>query len=106
MAKFYGIECGYGKHVTDSEGHRLGTVHVFDTKKQRDDWEDRDYTHRDSLTSSEARKQMVNDGDFDINRLEAVHNILWSERKYATIEQIVDCYRPYGEPVKGDDDER
>lgn len=98
MAHYYGIECMYGRNVTDSEGNRRGDVHVFGTKAERDAWVDADEFdgnwHRDAIGSGEARRLMLDSEYFVPSILEIRYHILQTEAHYATMDQIVDCYRP------------
>lgn len=100
MAHYYGIECGYGRNVTDSEGNRLGDVKVFATKAERDAWVDADEFdgnwHRDSIGSGEARRLMLASEHLVPGILEGRYHLLLTEARYATMDQIVDAYRPEG----------
>lgn len=62
---FYGFDNTYGVGTTNSEYERIGQLHVFDSKKERDDWENEESGlgnfHRESLTSEEARHEMCRD---------------------------------------------
>lgn len=55
--------CGIG--TRHAEGGRIGTLHVFDTKRERDEWVDADVWdgnyHREAISCHEARGIMLND---------------------------------------------
>lgn len=96
MAKYYGIDCGYGVNVVNFDGERIGEVKVFDTKAERDAWVDGDRFdgnwHRSAITSREARDIMMADSMTDWNLMERKYHIPWAERRFATMEQLVDAY--------------
>ncbi|MDY4535627.1 hypothetical protein [Tractidigestivibacter sp.] len=96
MARFYGIECRYGRDVVDSDGRRRGDVHVFRTKAERNAWIDADEWdgdyHRDTLTSKEARHLMESSLYFNDGLLEDKYHLLPSEKRYATMQQITECF--------------
>lgn len=96
MAKYYGIDCGYGANVVNSDGERMGTVKVFGTKAERDAWVESDHFdgnwHRAAITGSEARHIMMADSMTDWNLMERKYGISWAERRSATMEQLADAY--------------
>lgn len=54
----------YGNNTTDTAGNRIGTLYVFDTKRERDEWnDDEDYRdgnlHREAISAKEARRMLV-----------------------------------------------
>lgn len=93
---FYAITCTYGPDCIDSDGNRLGTVYVFDSRKDRDKWVAADRWdgsyHRAALTSDEARKCMTSSYLFDWTMLSSRYHIAPDEVSYATMDQIVSCY--------------
>lgn len=96
MSCFYGIYHQNGSNVVDSDGNRLGTVHVFNSRSDRDAWVSADVFdgnyHRAAITGKEARKCMVNDPFFDWNRLDRIYHCAPDEVRFAPMSAIVDCY--------------
>lgn len=60
---YYAFYNHYGNNTTDTDGNRIGTLYVFDTKRERDEWnDDEDYRdgnlHREAISSKEARRML------------------------------------------------
>ena len=96
MSCFYGIYHQNGSNVVDSDGNRLGIVHVFNSRSDRDAWVSADVFdgnyHRAAITSKEARECMVSDPFFDWNRLDRIYHYAPDEVRFAPMSAIVDCY--------------
>lgn len=61
---YYAFYNHYGNNTTDTAGNRIGTLYVFDTKRERDEWnDDEDYRdgnlHREAISAKEARRMLV-----------------------------------------------
>lgn len=59
---FYGFEHTYGIGTLDEDGNRIGTLRVFDSRSERQLWEEHDCDCNEAITASEARcilRQMV-----------------------------------------------
>ena len=61
---WYGFHNTYGNRTTGHYGW-IGHVHVFDSRRERDEWVaadrfDGDW-HREAITSAEARREMLRD---------------------------------------------
>lgn len=61
---YYAFYNYYGNNTTDTAGNRIGTLYVFDTKRERDEWnDDEDYRdgnlHREAISAKEARRMLV-----------------------------------------------
>ena len=74
MKKYYGFEHFYGIATVDDDGCYIGDLIAFNSKKERDEWVDKDLFkngnfHRSSLTSKEARKWLIHNFDMICNYL-------------------------------------
>jgi hypothetical protein len=62
--KAYGFFNEYGKGWTDTAGHKIGEVKIFDSKAERDEWiNEAPYTSSgnvgaEAITAAEAKKLM------------------------------------------------
>ncbi len=59
---FYAFHNACGNGTTDTNGERLGTLHVFNTKRERGEWVDADRFdgdwHREAISHNAARHEM------------------------------------------------
>lgn len=59
---FYAFHNAYGNGTTNTYGERVGTLHVFKTKRDRDEWVEDDRFdgnwHREAITHRDARREM------------------------------------------------
>lgn len=60
---FYAFHNAYGNGTTNTKGERLGTLHVFATKRARDAWAAADdfdgNWHREPISHDAARREAV-----------------------------------------------
>lgn len=59
---FYGYRNDYGIGTRNADGERLGTLHVFSSRRERDAWVEADRFdgnwHRERIDSREARREL------------------------------------------------
>lgn len=64
--KYYAAYNHYGIRMNFGE-YNVPTIHIFGSKKERDEWVDGDWNHRQEMTASEARKWKNLDIDLIVN---------------------------------------
>ena len=52
---FYAAYNSYGIRVRFND-YNIPTLHIFDSKRERDEWVDQDWMHRQEITAAEFRK--------------------------------------------------
>lgn len=85
----YGFRHTYGINTTDTDGNIIGTLYVFDTKRERDEWVSADVWdgnyHRATISSKDARKYLE-DMWYDFRLLDK------EEARYMSIDELVQLY--------------
>ena len=94
MAKFYGFDNTYGVDTRDNDDERIGTVMVFCTRSDRDQWVSgevfyNNYCH-EAITAKEARREMIRVAYDDLLN----KHIVWerADLRYLPMETITEAY--------------
>lgn len=97
---YYAFYNYYGNNTTDTAGNRIGTLYIFDTKRERDEWnDDEDYRdgnlHREAISAKEARRMLV-DYIYGEAPFRVSSKFFWRVMsKYAIYRMFDGCDAPY-----------
>ena len=62
MRYYYGFAHKYGRDIVSADdGKPFGHVVVFDTLSDLETWENRDYQHRERISSKDAKAYLIQD---------------------------------------------